>query len=70
VRAENRGPRRDDRFKGGKPGGGGKGGSRGGDRDQPREWIERPVREKAPDPNSPFAKLLALKAELEAKQKG
>jgi hypothetical protein len=26
------------------------------------------VREKQPDPNSPFAKLLALKAELEGKK--
>ena len=29
---------------------------------------DRPVREKQPDPNSPFAKLLALKAELEGKK--
>ncbi len=27
-------------------------------------------REKAPDPNSPFAKLAALKAQLEAKERG
>ncbi|MCP8938957.1 helicase [Alsobacter sp. SYSU M60028] len=81
---QDRGPRRDDRFRGGKPGqgksgqgkpgqgkfgGGGKGGPRGGERPA-REWGDRPPREKAPDPNSPFAKLLALKAELEAKQKG
>ncbi|GGH31473.1 helicase [Alsobacter metallidurans] len=72
-RPDHRGPRRDDRFGkggpnrggpakfGGKPGGGGK--PAGG-------WTDRPPREKAPDPNSPFAKLLALKAELESKQKG
>ncbi len=43
-----------------------------GDRPQKdRSWSsERPARDKAPDPNSPFAKLLALKAELEAKGKG
>ena len=32
-----------------------------------RRGIER--REKAPDPNSPFAKLAALKAQLEAEAK-
>ena len=38
---------------------------------QDRVWSsETPVRDKAPDPNSPFAKLLALKAELESKGKG
>ncbi|MCZ8109055.1 MAG: helicase-related protein [Burkholderiales bacterium] len=43
----------------------------GKDRQQDRTWSsERPTRDKAPDPNSPFAKLLALKAELEAKGKG
>jgi len=31
--------------------------------------TERPARDKQPDPNSPFAKLLALKAELENKGK-
>lgn len=31
--------------------------------------FERPKREKLPDPDSPFAKLLALKAELEAKSR-
>ncbi|PSC05876.1 helicase [Alsobacter soli] len=66
-RAEHRGPRRDERFGNGKGPhrGSGKGGGKpaGG-------WTERPPREKAPDPNSPFAKLLALKAELESKQKG
>jgi ATP-dependent RNA helicase SUPV3L1/SUV3 len=53
-------------------------------RDRRREWPERPdrdrgppaatrldrrEREKAPDPNSPFAKLAALKAQLEAEAK-
>lgn len=38
---------------------------------QDRVWSsETPARDKAPDPNSPFAKLLALKAELESKGKG
>jgi ATP-dependent RNA helicase SUPV3L1/SUV3 len=47
-------------------------GDRPGKERQPdRTWSsERPTRDKAPDPNSPFAKLLALKAELEAKGKG
>ncbi|MDB5643729.1 MAG: Helicase, partial [Hyphomicrobiales bacterium] len=68
----NRGPR--------PPGGGdrGKGGDRRPDRDQRRSGggdrtfasTERPApRERQPDPNSPFAKLLALKAELEGKGK-
>ena len=36
--------------------------------DRPFASTERPAaREKQPDPNSPFAKLLALKAELESK---
>jgi ATP-dependent RNA helicase SUPV3L1/SUV3 len=55
----------------------------GGDQrfDRPRRDQERPAgpqarferherREKAPDPNSPFAKLAALKAQLEAEAKG
>jgi hypothetical protein len=69
----------------GRPGGGsrpeggsryeGKGGGRGdrGDRQDRSSWqdpADRPSRDKAPDPNSPFAKLLALKAALEAKQGG
>jgi len=69
----------------GRPGGGprpeggsryeGRGGGRGdrGDRQDRSSWqdpADRPSRDKAPDPNSPFAKLLALKAELEAKQGG
>jgi ATP-dependent RNA helicase SUPV3L1/SUV3 len=61
-------PRRDER---GGPGNGGKreGGGRGGPRpDKGGFRPDRPQRDKAPDPNSPFAKLLALKAELEAKQ--
>ena len=62
---QQRGPRppRPDRDKrhGGKPGGRPQGG-------KPEFRQERPVREKQPDPNSPFAKLLALKAELEGKK--
>ena len=49
---------------------------RGGERNEnrggkARAWssAERPQRERQPDPDSPFAKLLALKAELEAKAK-
>ena len=38
---------------------------RGGD----RQFTEKPRREKQADPDSPFAKLAALKAELEAKNK-
>ncbi|WP_293867252.1 helicase-related protein [uncultured Alsobacter sp.] len=74
-RRDQRPPRRDDRPDGGRgprPQGGRPGGPRPdrdrGDR-QDRSWSsERPSRDRAPDPNSPFAKLLALKAELEAKQ--
>jgi ATP-dependent RNA helicase SUPV3L1/SUV3 len=66
---DQRGPRppRPDRDKrhGGKPGGRPQGGKPGG---KPDFRQERPVREKQPDPNSPFAKLLALKAELEGKK--
>ncbi len=41
-----------------------------GERPQPRPArFERREREKAPDPNSPFAKLAALKAQLEAEAK-
>ena len=41
---------------------------RGGDNTRPFASTERPApRERQPDPNSPFAKLLALKAELENK---
>lgn len=39
---------------------------------RPSTWsssVERPSRDRQPDPNSPFAKLLALKADLEAKSK-
>ena len=36
---------------------------------RPAGHQERPRREKAPDPDSPFAKLAALKAELEAKSR-
>jgi ATP-dependent RNA helicase SUPV3L1/SUV3 len=46
---------------------------KGGDRPRPDRGWQDPAdrqRDKAPDPNSPFAKLLALKAELEAKQGG
>ncbi len=39
-------------------------------RRESRPFAPRPRREPAIDPNSPFAKLLALKAELEAKQRG
>ncbi len=35
----------------------------------PGPSAERPQRERQPDPDSPFAKLLALKADLEAKAK-
>jgi ATP-dependent RNA helicase SUPV3L1/SUV3 len=43
---------------------------RGRERPQARPArFERPEREKAPDPNSPFAKLAALKAQLEADAK-
>ena len=45
--------------------GSGKSGERG---DKPFAATQRPApRERAPDPNSPFAKLLALKAQLESK---
>jgi ATP-dependent RNA helicase SUPV3L1/SUV3 len=43
--------------------------SRGGDRPQPQGDKRPPPREKKADPDSPFAKLAALKAELEAKSK-
>jgi ATP-dependent RNA helicase SUPV3L1/SUV3 len=54
---------------------GGKNRGKGGDR---REWQQDALRagsppprnERLPDPDSPFAKLLALKAELEARGKG
>jgi ATP-dependent RNA helicase SUPV3L1/SUV3 len=70
---DGRPPRREERFgrsgpqggKGPRPNGkpaGGRPDRQGGG------WTDRPPREKQPDPNSPFAKLLALKAELEAKQ--
>ncbi len=36
---------------------------------EPRAFTEKPRREKVADPDSPFAKLAALKAELEAKNK-
>ncbi len=40
---------------------------RGGQRDQPREWRDpKDRRDKPMDPNSPFAKLAALKEQLEA----
>jgi ATP-dependent RNA helicase SUPV3L1/SUV3 len=43
---------------------------RGGGGDRPFASTERPApRERQPDPNSPFAKLLALKSELEGKGK-
>jgi ATP-dependent RNA helicase SUPV3L1/SUV3 len=48
-------------------------GPRGGGRprnDARSQPTQRPRREQAIDPTSPFAKLLALKAELEAKQRG
>jgi ATP-dependent RNA helicase SUPV3L1/SUV3 len=55
----------------GKPAGEGAGqrSGNGGNRGKGGErWQDRPPRaEKAPDPNSPFAKLLALKEELEAR---
>ena len=61
-------PRRDRNARPeGRPGGGGGGG--GG---KPANWSSaepRPQRERQPDPNSPFAKLAALKADLESKSK-
>ncbi|WP_150285997.1 helicase-related protein [Rhabdaerophilum calidifontis] len=43
-------------------------GNRGGDRDAPRVFGDRPRdTNRAPDPDSPFAKLAALKAQLEGK---
>ncbi len=79
---QQRGPRRDksrfegfkgkgDRNQGDRPRHGhGKGRpERGGPRgDRPFASSERPVKERAPDPNSPFAKLLALKENLEKKK--
>ena len=79
---EQRGPRRDksrfegfkgkgDRNQGDRPRHGhGKGRpDRGPGRgDRPFASSERPQRERAPDPNSPFAKLLALKENLEKKK--
>jgi ATP-dependent RNA helicase SUPV3L1/SUV3 len=62
-------PRSGDGFRnGGQKFGGPKPGGGAGRPGKPGGWTERPPREKTPDPNSPFAKLLALKAELEAKQ--
>jgi ATP-dependent RNA helicase SUPV3L1/SUV3 len=72
-------PRRDDRPEGGRPRFEGKrrfegkfegkrrDESKPGDRDRPFQGEKRPPREKKADPDSPFAKLAALKAELEAK---
>jgi ATP-dependent RNA helicase SUPV3L1/SUV3 len=70
-------PRRDDRPEGGKPRFEGKRrfegkfeGKRRDDAkpsDRPFQAEKRPQREKKADPDSPFAKLAALKAELEAK---
>ena len=70
-------PRRDDRPEGGKPRFEGKRrfegkfeGKRRDDAppsDRPFQGEKRPPREKKADPDSPFAKLAALKAELEAK---
>ena len=75
-------PRRDDRRpEGGKPRFEGKkfegkkfdgkfaGGKRDENRGGERNFVEKPRREKIADPDSPFAKLAALKAELEAKNK-
>jgi ATP-dependent RNA helicase SUPV3L1/SUV3 len=69
ARTETR-PTRHDERRDGRPGRdradkGGRGGP-----PQARSWKDQPKpapREKEPDPDSPFAKLLALKAELEAK---
>jgi ATP-dependent RNA helicase SUPV3L1/SUV3 len=36
------------------------------DRGEPREWIDPKERRGQADPNSPFAKLAALKEQLEA----
>ncbi len=74
-------PRREDRRpEGGKPRFEGKkfegkkfdgkfGGKRDDNRGADRNYVEKPRREKQADPDSPFAKLAALKAELEAKNK-
>lgn len=53
---------------------GGRSGERSEDRSgggKPQAWssAEKPARERQPDPDSPFAKLLALKADLEARAK-
>jgi ATP-dependent RNA helicase SUPV3L1/SUV3 len=64
---QGRGPRPDFKRDGSKPGGGGqRRDDRGGERFQqpPRP---RPV-EREPDPDSPFAKLAALKAQLEGRK--
>lgn len=61
-RSDRDGQRHGDQRHGGKPHGKPHGGGR------PDYRQERPQREKQPDPNSPFAKLLALKAELEGKK--
>ncbi|HLH50759.1 MAG TPA: helicase, partial [Roseiarcus sp.] len=47
-----------------------RGARNGPPRKDQRPAPQRPRREQPIDPNSPFAKLLALKAELEAKQRG
>ncbi|WP_238296995.1 hypothetical protein, partial [Methylobacterium soli] len=64
--AEGNGPRRE-RFEGNRP--------RPDRRDEgrhagPREDQRPPRRERAPDPDSPFAKLAALKAQLESGEGG
>jgi ATP-dependent RNA helicase SUPV3L1/SUV3 len=60
--------RGDNRGGDSRPGRGDKGGKPQPDRGQSRSFADRkPAPEKAPDPDSPFAKLAALKAQLEGK---
>ena len=69
------GPRRDDRNRPGRnderKGNFRDGGKSGSNRDGQKQWSSAPPprNERLPDPNSPFAKLLALKAELEGRGK-
>jgi ATP-dependent RNA helicase SUPV3L1/SUV3 len=75
AREERRGERGGEKG-GGRPKGGFKGGQMGGyrsggdrrDGGRPPQGADRPRREKQPDPDSPFAKLAALKAQLEDKK--
>jgi ATP-dependent RNA helicase SUPV3L1/SUV3 len=62
-RAERRGDGRDDRGRGRRPG-------KDRDREDFRQYVPKERRDKGPDPNSPFAKLLALKEQLESNKEG